>query len=166
MPVALAVLFSTAAVIAGTTGKISGKVLDAGTKEPLIGANVLIENTVMGASTDADGEYYILNIPPGSYSVVVRMIGYTSQRMENISVTVDLTAKADFKLKSTVIETKESVVVMADRTKVQKDLTSSERSMGSREIDQMPVRSVEELVKLQAGVVRDASGNLHIRGGR
>ncbi len=151
---------------AGTTGKIAGRVIDVSTGEPLFGANVIVENTTLGAATDQEGEFFIINLPPGTYSVVVRMIGYTPQRLETVRVSVDLTTKLDFELRSTVIETGEVVVVTAERSKIQKDLTSSERAVDAQEIDQMPVRSVTELVNLQAGVIRDASGNLHIRGGR
>lgn len=50
-------------------GKISGKVIDAATKEPLIGANIVVVNTNWGAATNIEGEYFILNIPPGNYDV-------------------------------------------------------------------------------------------------
>ncbi len=153
-------------VYSQTTGKIAGRVIDAATKEPLMMANVILENTLLGAATDKEGEFYIINVPPGVFSIVARMMGYTAQRMENVHVTVGLTTRIDFELKTTVIESGEVIVVTAERSKIQKDLTSSERSVGASEIDQMPVRSVNELVELQAGVVKDAGGNLHIRGGR
>ena len=164
--VVMILLLFSAVNFAGTTGKIAGKVVDSETGEPLVGVNIIIEGTMMGAATDMDGEYYIINIPPGIYSVVTRMIGYQNQRMEDIRVTVDLTTKLNFQLSSTILDMGEEVVVTAERSPIQKDLTSSERSIGSDQIDQMPVRSVSELVNLQAGVVKDASGDLHIRGGR
>ena len=63
---------------AGTTGKIAGKIIDATTNETLIGVNVIIVGTTMGAATDINGEYYILNIPPGTYEVKASLIGYQS----------------------------------------------------------------------------------------
>ena len=48
---------------AGTTGKIAGKIIDAGTKGPLIGANVFLRGTTLGAATDRDGKYFIINFP-------------------------------------------------------------------------------------------------------
>ena len=53
-------LLSAVSVFAGTKGKISGKVTDAATGEPLIGVNIVIEGTSLGAASDAEGEYYIL----------------------------------------------------------------------------------------------------------
>ena len=150
---------------AGVTGKIAGRVIDEETGEPLIGANVIIESTTMGAATDMEGDYFVINIPPGTYSVVSRMIGYIPQRIENVRVIVDHTAKLNFNLTPTVIEVDEAVVVIAKR-EIQKDLTSSEVSISADKIDTLPVRSVSAILDLQAGVVQDASGELHIRGGR
>lgn len=158
-------LFVGALLYGGTTGKIAGRVRGTDTGNPLIGANVFIEGTTLGAATDADGEYYIINIPPGTYAIKVQMIGYITQRVENVRVTVDLTTKLNFDLDMTVIDAKESVVITAKR-EIQKDLTSSEVSISSDQIETLPVKSVSEILDLQAGVVRDATGELHIRGGR
>ena len=65
-----------AVVYGGTTGKLAGVISDAQTGEPLIGANIVIQGTQMGASTDFDGNYAILNITPDVYSVTISMVGY------------------------------------------------------------------------------------------
>ena len=57
------------AVFAGTTGKLTGKVTSKETGEPLIGANVMVDGTPLGAATDLDGNYFILQVPPKTYSV-------------------------------------------------------------------------------------------------
>lgn len=71
-------LFIATAASAGTKGKIAGKVMDANTKQPLFGANVVIKGTAMGAITDNNGEYFIINIHPGTYAVAFSFIGYES----------------------------------------------------------------------------------------
>ena len=58
----LVVLFFSNSVFAGTTGKLSGSVTNKETGEPLIGANVMVEGTVLGAATDIEGNYFILQI--------------------------------------------------------------------------------------------------------
>jgi hypothetical protein len=63
---ALVVLFSASLALA-QTGKIAGKVTDSRTNEPVVGANVVVEGTTMGAATDFEGFFTILNIPPGTY---------------------------------------------------------------------------------------------------
>jgi hypothetical protein len=76
-------------VLAGTTGKIAGKVTDAETGEPLLGANVIIDGTDLGASTDAEGDYFVLRVPPGTYSVRASMMGYTIMNQTGVRVEVD-----------------------------------------------------------------------------
>jgi hypothetical protein len=80
----------------GTTGKISGKVIDVTTNEPLPFVNVIIEGTSLGATTDADGYYAILNISPGTYNVKATYIGYQAISYKGVKVSIDLTTKIDF----------------------------------------------------------------------
>ena len=81
-------------LFAGTTGKITGQISDNSTGEPLIGANIILEGTAIGAATDADGNYTILRIPPGTYIVRAQMIGYGDVRMNNVHVSIDKTTKS------------------------------------------------------------------------
>ncbi len=147
-------------IYAGTTGKLAGKVLDAQTGEPVIGANVIIEGTYLGAAADVDGYYYINNIPPGEYTVIVSSVGYERTVINKVPIKIDLTFKLDVKLNSTTISTKE-VVINAQRPLVQKDLTSTSVTISSNDIKMMPVESVGQIINLQAGVVGG-----HFRGGR
>ena len=88
---------------AGTTGKIAGKVIDKGTGEPIPFVNVLVEGTNFGAATDIEGEYVILNLPPGKYNVKAQAIGYQAQVVQNIQVSIDLTSTVDFSLSETML---------------------------------------------------------------
>ena len=74
--VLILLLFSFAVSSAQTTGKIAGKVVAAASDEPLIGANVLIEGTNLGAAASEDGKYFIINVPPGLYILRFQMMGY------------------------------------------------------------------------------------------
>jgi hypothetical protein len=58
-------------VFAGITGKISGRVIDAKTREPIPSVNIVIEGTSLGTATHIDGFYVINNVPPGVYTLVV-----------------------------------------------------------------------------------------------
>ncbi|MEO0130781.1 MAG: carboxypeptidase-like regulatory domain-containing protein, partial [candidate division WOR-3 bacterium] len=71
----LAVFFSYTAY-AGETGKIAGRIIDANTKEPLVGVNVIVEGTELGAATDATGHYLIINVPVGTYDITASYVGY------------------------------------------------------------------------------------------
>jgi len=160
----LMLLGMTGFLFAGTTGKIAGKVLDAETKEPLPGANILIEGSNMGDASDLEGDYNIINLPPGNYTILVSMMGYKKTRLENIIVKIDLTTRQNILLSPEVIEGEE-VTITAERPLVRMDMTSALPSVGSAEIENLPVQDVRDVLELQAGIVR--SGNaLHIRGGR
>ncbi len=153
-------------LLAGTTGKIVGKVQDAKTGDPLPGVNIIIEGTSLGAATDANGEYVILNVPPGTYNLVASMIGYTRERKIGVVVRVDLTTQVNFRLEETVVELGRTVEVVAERPLIQPDITSSRAILSSEQIEAMPVENFHQVLSLQAGVVEGAAGELHIRGGR
>ena len=97
-------------VRAANTGTITGHVTDAASGEPLIGANVMMQETDLGAATDLDGYFVIRNIPAGKYTVVTTFIGYKQKRLNNISVTSNMKIDLDISLQSSTLEM-ESVVV-------------------------------------------------------
>jgi len=122
---------------------------------------VIIEGTTLGSATNLEGEYIILMIPPGIYSVRSSMIGYKSLRYEEVKVSIDLTTKLNFSLEPTILEAGEEVTIVAERPLVQMDLTSTSSVVGSDVIRNLPVDQFEDVVNLQAGVVEG-----HFRGGR
>ena len=149
----------------GQTGKITGMIVDGETGEPLRGANVFLEGTALGASADLDGYYVILNVPPGTYALIADMMGYTRQRVEDLKVSLDVTTEMDFSLSPTILAGEE-VVVTARTPIVQRDLTASKQIVRSEDISQMPVEEFSDVLELQAGVIKDTEGRIHIRGGR
>lgn len=148
-----------------STGKIAGKVTESETGQPLIGVNVIIEGTVIGAATGTDGSYVINNVEPGVYNVVFSAIGYQTKIVTNVSVATDFTTTIDIELaeEAYLLET---VVVEATTPLIRKDLTSSHTVIDNRQIEALPVESIDQILSLQAGITRGASGELHIRGGR
>jgi len=147
------------------SGKVQGTLLDASSKEPLIGATVGIKGTTTGAITDVDGEYLMLNVAPGTYILEARYIGYATVVVQEVIVRSDLTTRQDFELAPESFEGEELVVV-AERQTVIKDITSSEARISSDEIEKLPVQEISDIIQLQAGVNVDNGGGIHIRGGR
>ncbi|MBN2011867.1 TonB-dependent receptor [candidate division KSB1 bacterium] len=158
--VLLAFLCVAQLVVAQTTGKIAGKITDKESGDPMIGANVVIEGTTLGAAAGPQGEYFIINVSPGTYSLRFQMIGYETVRVENVKVSVNRTTTIDVELKTEVISG-EVVVVQAEKVTIKKDQTSSVRNVSSDQIDILPVENVSAVVDMQAGVVEG-----HFRGGR
>jgi len=146
-------------------GKIAGRVTDASTGETLIGVAVQIDGTVRGTTTDTDGNYVLLNLRPGSYTLVLTYVGFASQRITDIKVTSGQTARHDVQLQPSVIEGEE-IIVQAERPLVQKDLTASKKTIIAEEIEALPVETLFGVLATTAGVTTGASGELHVRGGR
>ena len=183
--VLLAFLLCLTAGTAQNTGKIAGTVKDKANGEPLIGANVSVKGTTLGASTDIDGHFFILRVPPGMHDVLVTSVGYQGVTMKGVRVQVDLTAELGIKLEQTSIEV-EGVTITAEQKMVQKDVTSTRRTVSQNQIRTTPgLDATTDIFKLQGGTVltaapptlrladgtqlqvRDESlQDVHIRGGR
>ena len=151
-------------MLAGT-GKVAGVVTSKDTGEPLPGVNVFINETGLGSATDMNGDFTILNIPPGLYTLQISYIGYATYKIQGIRVSTDQTTRQNLALTQEVIEGEE-VVVLAERSMVQKDLTASQTVRTADEIKDLPVESFLGVLATQAGVNQGAGGELHIRGGR
>jgi uncharacterized membrane protein len=86
------------------SGKIHGKVVDKDTDEPLIGATVSLLGTTRGAVTDENGEYYVLQVEVGPYTVRASYVGYQSVEIANVQVNENLTTEANFILTKSAVE--------------------------------------------------------------
>lgn len=145
------------------TGKISGKLTDARTNEPLVGANIVIEGTTVGAATNVDGYYVILNIPPGTYTARASMVGYSPSTQTGVRVFINQTTQLDFELNEQAIQTGE-VVVTASHPIVQRDVAASRANITAREVENLPIIQVSSVIGLEAGVQTDRNGILQFRG--
>ena len=155
----LCCLLFSSHLLASTTGKISGKVTLKQTKEAIIGANIVVVGTELGAATDKHGEYFIINVAPGTYTVQTSYMGCETIRETNVQVGVNRTTQLDFEMKETAVEG-QTVTIVAERPIIVKDLTASERVIESSDIGKSWARSFEEVVEMQTGVFQG-----HIRGG-
>ena len=118
------IVFVLNQIFAGTTGKIAGRVVDKNNGTPLAGTNIIVEGMTLGAQSDMDGDFFILNVPPGIYTITSMYVGYTTQQIQNVEVKVDLTAIVEFELSEAVMEG-ETIIVVADRPMIQKDATAT-----------------------------------------
>jgi len=162
--VAFTALLLLPALLAAQEGKLRGKVTDKESGEPLIGANVVVEGTTLGAATDVNGDYIILTIPAGVYSVKVTYIGYAATTISNVRVSANITTTQDFALSSSTVQV-QAVEIVAERPLIQRNTTNTVRITQAEEIQYIPFRAVQNIVALDAGAVQQG-GNLYIRGGR
>ena len=152
---------------AGVSGKISGVVVDEKTEEPLVGATVRVIGTNLATKTDADGEYFIINVPSGKYDLTVSSIGFEPIVKKEVRVLVDLTTPVDFTMREQAVELGQKVVVYADNPIIQKDLTASKVIFTADRLKTLPnIITVQSVLTNYPGVVVDRDNALHIRGGR
>ena len=161
----LLLILSTGLIYGGTTGKISGQVIDVENGEPLPGVNVIIVGTSLGAATDLNGNYFILNIPPGIYSVQATMIGYEKIIKKDVRAIVDRSIGLDFSMKIEIIAGT-TVTVVAERPLIEKDITSKTTYLDFEKFQNMPVTDFTQAIAVQAGMTTGDGGELHLRGGR
>ncbi len=146
-------------IFAQTSGKLAGVVTSTdGT--PLAGANIVLEGTTMGAATDEDGHYFILDVAVGTYAVRANYIGYKSHTVNNIRVSGGLTTGLDFSLEVAAVEGEE-VIVTAERPLINLNATNTTAIIDAEVVQALPMRDITDAVDLQAGVVDG-----HVRGAR
>jgi outer membrane receptor protein involved in Fe transport len=152
------------AAVVNAQSRIVGAVNDAKTGEPLIGVNVIIMGTNMGAATDLNGKYFIVNVSVGTYDVKASIIGYGSQLKKDVVVSSDRVTQLDFSLDPAAIQTKE-VIVTAQSDNLHKDVSSTQMvATGSDVVNSASVRSITSFLERQPGV-SSTNGFLTIRGG-
>ena len=137
------------------TGSIAGKIIDRETGETLPGANVLVLDTKLGASSDNSGFFEIKNVPVGSYTIQAIYIGYNVVKLTGVEVIADSTFYLVIKMSSSAMEMSEAIVVTAERAKISKDMTSSKSTYSDKIIITKPVEpkiSKRKAVPLKSGL--------------
>ncbi|MBM2845853.1 MAG: Outer rane receptor protein, mostly Fe transport [Bacteroidetes bacterium] len=164
--VALSLLLSSSLPAwGGTTGNIKGKVTDLTTGESLLMVNVLVVGSGRGAVTNDKGEYSITGVTPGVYALRASLLGYRTIEAKKVTINADETTVLDFKLASTLIE-KEGVTVEGQPPMVDVKKTAGDQTFNKDKIEQLPnLKGVEDVLGLQAGVVKFGN-QLFLRGGR
>ncbi|MBT3497027.1 MAG: TonB-dependent receptor plug domain-containing protein [Candidatus Marinimicrobia bacterium] len=171
------ILLMSSLLFAGTDGTIRGKITDMdGVGLPA--ASIYLPEIGLGAMANVEGDYIILNIPVGTYDVVVQMVGYQKQTMKDVRVLMDQTVWLNFKLPIETIEGEE-VEVLGERPMVEKGTTSKKVTVSKEAIQSLPIRNLSDLYSLQSGVVKVESRTkgvpdheergleeIHVRGGR
>ncbi|MGH2574430.1 MAG: carboxypeptidase regulatory-like domain-containing protein, partial [Ignavibacteria bacterium] len=148
----------------GTTGKISGVIADAKDGSRLAGAIISVEGKNLRTGSDDNGQYAILNVPVGTYSVKCTYVGYETLIQTDVKVSADLTTDLDFKMDVKVLQT-DTVEIIAKRNVLNTE--TSGKIISSEFIENTGIRGIENIVAKTSGVVQDEKGgSINIRGGR
>ncbi len=159
--VAIVLAVSLIPDMAFAQGKIAGRVTDASSGEPLPGAPIRVTGTRQGTTTDVDGQYFLLNLPPGTHTLDFSFIGYQSVKVTDVRVESGRTTPIDARLQPAAIE-QEAMVIVADREVIRMDVSGSVTIMSAEDLKARPVSTFAEAVGLDPAV--ESSGK--IRGGR
>ena len=148
---------------AQNTGTIAGSVTNT-EGEPLAFANVLVDKTQIGSTTDATGKFEIKNVPVGEQLVKVLYLGYETEQ-RTIAISPRQVVSVNFQLREAVVGVMDKVVIVGKREMIQRESSASRHSVGQEELERLPVDTFQEAVALKSGVVAQG-GQLHFRGGR
>ncbi len=160
----MVLLFLLPTIMLSQTGKIKGMVTEMGTEEPLIGANVILVGTSLGAATDINGEFTITNVEAGVHEVKASFVGFQSKSISNLRVNAGLTLEVNFELAGEGFTVQE-ISVVAERPLVNKFATNANRIATSEDIEALPVRGLNEILAITPGVTFQDE-TVFVRGGR
>jgi outer membrane receptor protein involved in Fe transport len=161
----IAFSLSSTLIFSQTSGKIAGKVTDKANGQAIPFANIYVEGTNHGAAADENGNYAILDVAPGVYSVTCSVVGYQKVTVENVRVNVDYTTRINFQLSTGAVNLPAVVVSGQRNPLIRPDETNPTVAITSDKIQELPVDQISDVVALQAGVVKGNDGSLHVRGG-
>ncbi len=142
---------------------ITGRIIDATNRHPLPGANVVLENTLLGASADDGGRYVIAAVPPGSYEMVISYVGYSVQRLA-IRVEEDSIYTVDFSLNSSAVLFDQVIITGSRQAEDLNNAVNSVNVLSSRDIRQRNYLRTDRALR-QVSAVDLIGENLSIRGG-
>ena len=145
-------------------GKIAGRIVDAN-GDGIFGVAVQVLETQQGAATNVDGDYNILGVQPGSYSISVHAQGYGNQTFNGVEVNSDLTTTINATLQDEAIQIG-AVDIEYKAPLVKVDVPGKETRIGKEELSTRAYTNISSLLQKQPGFKVDPNGEIHVRGGR
>lgn len=158
-----ALFWQTSLLNARERGRIAGRVVDASTGEPLPGVNIILQGTVLGTSTNAEGRFSLSGIDPGVYSVMASMIGYKIETASNVQVQPDATATLNFRLQETSIQTDPVIVTASRKSSSLAETPNSVSVISALDIRKRHAYDVRGALQYAPGV-SFVGGQINIRG--
>jgi outer membrane receptor protein involved in Fe transport len=160
--------FITSIIIAQGTGSIEGHVYDQMTQEPLVGTNIQIEGSLIGATTDLDGAYSLEGIEEGSYKLKVSFIGYLTEVVD-VTVKDGETTTVDFQLSPDLLSLDQVVVTGVVNPKSALESSVAVTSLKPKSIEKFGAKTTAEVFRSIPGIHSESSGgegnaNITVRG--
>lgn len=161
-----AVPVQPAAVQAQERGTVSGTVVEALSRRPLNGAQVVITGSGLGTITTTNGRFVIPDVPVGEVTVEAQIIGYRTAS-QTVTVRAGEAATVDFELAQTAIQLDEVVVTGAGVATERKKLGNTVATINVASMESAPVRNISELLAArEPGVSALTTGGMAGEGAR
>lgn len=165
---AFAVIFTAltaSTAVAQSTGKVQGRVVDAETGEPIASAQISIDGTGIGNLSNADGYYFLNEVPAGLHDISAQSIGYREVVVREQRVQGGQTLTQNFSLEPAAVEIEAIEVEGEQNPLVPRDQVSSKSITTGETIDELPLDNAGSIIVLQPGVISTNEGR-SIRGSR
>lgn len=166
----LAILLMTSVLsFAQVDNSVKGFVYEKSNGEPVMFANVFLQGTTLGSTTDINGYFNITRIPDGSYTLMVTSIGYDTIS-DNISLKGGQIINKKYSIEEASI-TLEAVSITADKIEARTETKTSVINITPKTITKIPSvggqPDIAQYLQVIPGVVftGDQGGQLYIRGG-
>jgi TonB-dependent receptor len=153
-------------------GKIAGKIIDQKTSETLIGATIAVQGSNKGAAANIDGRYVINDLKPGTYTVIVKYIGYQTKEISDVQVTAGAVTNLDIVMQQAVSQSLNEVVIKATYRQasiaslyaIQKNSVSISDGISAELIKKSPDRSTSDVLKRVSGATIQDNKFVVVRG--
>lgn len=133
-------------------GTITGTVTDSLSGEPIPGVNVVISGTQQGTSTDAEGQYTISSVEPGTYALQASFVGYGTKTEEGVEVQEGQTAQVDFQLVESAVALEE-IVAVGYGTQRKSTVTGAISSLDFEEMTPLATQRTDQMLQGRAAGV-------------
>lgn len=161
--IALILSLLTGVAFCQSKGHLAGQVVDAKSGEGLPGANIMLENTVLGQSTDLSGRFEIKQVPVGVYSLRVNMVGYKRLQVPDVRITAEATISLQLKLEPTLIAKEDVIITAGKRRQSIQDTPTSVAVMSGSDLRQKNEIYLDKMLESAAGV-NFMGSQINIRG--
>jgi outer membrane receptor for ferrienterochelin and colicins len=157
------VLGSSLAYGQATVGTITGTLTDVENSQPVVGANVTLRGTFIGSTTDVKGRFTLRRITPGTYTVVVSMLGYERLVIGGIAVRAGETRTMEIPIRSVPLQADPVVVTASRREQSLQEVPVSLSTVTARAISDRNIVNLDEALRFVPGV-NMLSDQVNIRG--
>ncbi len=169
--IALIMIVIPMSIFAQGLGSISGKVTDKQTGETVIGAGVKISGTNKGIMTDVDGRYILRDLTPGTYTLEVLYIGYSTKQITDVIVKAGVSTPVDVIIEESGQQLETVVITATARQESVSTLYNRQRTninvsdgISADQIRRSPDRNASEVLKRVSGTSVQDNKFIIVRG--